>query len=73
MADKHVQCARKAAMNFNGRWVPPELMNLILVLWLIAAAIIGILLYRMRAKAKQLPPERRHQKAAKRRGGKKKR
>jgi hypothetical protein len=60
-------------MNFNGRWVPPELMNLILVLWLIAAVMLGLLLYRMRAKAKQLPPERGHQKTAKRRSNKKKR
>ncbi|WP_420473652.1 hypothetical protein [Noviherbaspirillum sp. ST9] len=46
-------------------------MNLIMVLWLIAAAIIGLLLYWLRAKAKQLPPERRNQKAAKSRGSKK--
>lgn len=60
-------------MNFNGRWVPPELMNLILVLWLIAAVFICLLLYRMRAKAKQSLPEHRNQKTAKRRGSKKKR
>lgn len=60
-------------MNFNGRWVPPELMNLILVLWLIAAVFIGLLLYQMPAKAKLLLPERQNQKTAKRRGSKKKR
>lgn len=64
-------------MNFNGRWVPPELMNLILMLWLIAAVMIGVWLFRMRVKAKrQSPPERRSSNTPRRqgtRGGRKKR
>ena len=60
-------------MNFNGRWVPPEVTNLILALWLIAAVIIGFLLYRMRTKVRPPKQEHRHQaKAAKRQNRRKK-
>jgi hypothetical protein len=58
-------------MNFNGRWVSPELMNLILMLWLIAAVIIGVWLCRMQAKAKQHPKRRPPATTAKRHGKKK--
>jgi hypothetical protein len=60
-------------MIFNGRWVPSELMNLILVLWLVATVIIGTLLYRMRAKG--TPPKQQHRqqtKAVKRQNRRKK-
>lgn len=58
-------------MNFNGRCAPPELMNLILVLWLIAAIIIGIWLFRMQEKAKQYPKLPNQMTTAKRHGRKK--
>lgn len=35
------------AMYFGNRWVPMEVMNTILLLWAIAALIIGIIFFRL--------------------------
>jgi hypothetical protein len=35
------------AVNFNGRWVPMEVMDFIVLLWILAAGLVALLLYRM--------------------------
>lgn len=38
-------------MNFNGQWVPIEVMDTIVLLWLVAAVLIFFVLFRMRRSA----------------------
>ena len=33
-------------MNFNGRWVPIEVMDAIVAMWVVAAVVLALLLYR---------------------------
>lgn len=34
-------------MNFNGRWVPMEVMDTIVLLWAIAAILVAFVLFRV--------------------------
>jgi beta-lactamase regulating signal transducer with metallopeptidase domain len=39
--------ADEVAMNFNGRWVPMEVMDTIVLLWAIAAILVVFVLFRV--------------------------
>jgi len=34
-------------MNFNGRWVPLEVMDTIVLLWAVVAVVLSIMLFRI--------------------------
>lgn len=44
-------------MKFNGRWVPIEVMDAIILLWAIAAIVLCLILYRVARPGKLNKPD----------------
>lgn len=45
-------------MNFNGRWVPVEVMDAIVLLWAMAAVVLCVLLFRFGRAGFRSRPDR---------------
>ena len=43
-------------MNFNGRWVPMEVMDAIVLLWTVAAILVLLILFRVMRPAQPKKP-----------------
>lgn len=65
----------EAVMNFNGRWIPMEVMNTIVVLWILLAVVAGVIVFLLRRAASAEKPghEKPHKQSRKMRGANRRR